>query len=339
MRAGLIEAPGVLKMVEHDIPKVEKDTDVLVKIKRVGICGSDMHIYHGKNAFVTYPRVWGHEFVGEVAETGSAVTAVKAGDHVVAEPILSCGECYACRQGRRNACQDLKVYGVHVEGGAQEYVVIPEKNAHIIPSDLPWSQAVLIEPFTIGAQACYRGNVQEGDVVFVMGAGTIGLTIMVNAKILGATVIISDIVDGKLEYAKKLGADHIINAKEVDVVKKVLEITEGMGANVTVDAVCSKESFEQAIDVTSTAGRVVEMSFNTTPSEIAPVKLAKGEMTIMGSRHQTGRFPVVIEYLKQGKLPLEGFANAEFSFDQMHEAFDYAEKNTDTVRKIILSME
>jgi L-gulonate 5-dehydrogenase len=277
--------------------------------------------------------------VGEVLETGSDVTTVKKGAHVVAEPIISCGTCYACRQGRRNACQTLKVFGVHIDGGCQEYIVIPAANAHILPDSLPWDEAVLIEPFTIGAQACYRGNVLPGDFVLVMGAGTIGLTVLQMAKLAGATVIITDIFADKLAYAKSRGADYTINVKEENLFAKVKEITGGMGPNVTIDAVCSKQSFEQTVEITSVAGRIVELSMSEIKSEIAPVHIMKKELTICGTRHQTRRFPVVIDYLKQGKLPLKGFMTKIYPIAEMAEAFDYVDKNNATVRKVAISFE
>jgi L-gulonate 5-dehydrogenase len=218
-------------------------------------------------------------------------------------------------------------------------VIIQEEKAHVLPKDLPWDEAVLIEPFTIGAQACYRGNVQKGDYVLVMGAGTIGLTAAINAKLAGATVMISDLVDDKLEYAKKCGIDFAVNAKNDDIVKKCAEITGGMGPNVTIDAVCIKSSFEQAVSITSAAGRIVELSFNEIASEIAPVNIVKKELTICGSRLQTHRFPVVIDYLKQKKLPLAGFVTRVYQLHEMLEAFDYVDKNNAAVRKLVISFE
>jgi L-gulonate 5-dehydrogenase len=283
--------------------------------------------------------VWGHEIVGEAVEIGPGVKDVAVGDHIVAEPIRCCDACYACRHGRRNACHSLKVMGAHIDGGAQEFYVLPERHAFKLPKEIPWSHSVLVEPFTIGAQACYRGQVEAGDIVFVMGAGTIGLTIMTNAKLLGATVIISDIFDEKLAYAKELGADFTINAKDTDVIEAVKALTEGYGANVVVDAVCSVKSFEQAIDCAGAAGRIVEMSFNENPSAIRALKLAAKELTILGSRHQTNRFAPVIEYLKNGKLPVEGFITKEFPAEQMIEAFAYAERNAAEVRKIVIDFD
>jgi L-gulonate 5-dehydrogenase len=339
MKAGIVETPGVLKLAERDVPKIENPDDVLVKVKRVGICGSDIHIYHGKNPFAVYPRVWGHEFVGEVAETGTGVTAVKTGDRIVVEPITYCGKCYACRQGRPNICVDLNVFGVHRDGGCAEYVVVPEANAHILPDALSWDEAALIEPFTIGAQACYRGNVRNGDYVLVFGAGTIGLTAASMAKLYGGIVIVTDIVDGKLEYAKSRGADYIINSGSEDLDARLNEITGGMGPNVTIDAVCIKKTFEDAMRITSTAGRVVELSFSETPSEIAPINIIKKELTVCGSRLQTKRFPVVIDFIKSGKLPLAGFVSKVFPIDRMAEAFEYTEKNNASVRKVLISFD
>jgi L-gulonate 5-dehydrogenase len=339
MKVGIVETPGVLKLAEREIPKIKNGDDVLVKVKRVGICGSDIHILHGKNPFAVYPRVWGHEFVGEVADTGAGVKSVKKGDRIVVEPILYCGNCYACRQERPNVCVDLKVFGVHTDGGCAEYVIVPEANAHILPEGLNWDEAALIEPFTIGAQACYRGNVREGDHVLVMGAGTIGLTAASIAKLYGAVVIVADLVDEKLTYAKSRGADYVINSGREDLFKRVLEITGGTGPNVTIDAVCIKKTFEDAVLVTSTAGRVVELSFNETPSEIAPVNIIKKELTVCGSRLQTKRFPVVIDFIKSGKLPLAGFVSKIYPVSQMAEAFEYTEKNNASVRKVLISFE
>jgi L-gulonate 5-dehydrogenase len=339
MKIGVVETPGTLKISERENPKIKNPNDVMLKVKRVGICGSDVHIYHGKNPFATYPRVWGHEFVGEVADTGTAVKNVGKGDRVVVEPITNCGACYACRQGRPNICEDVKVFGVHTDGGCAEYVIVPEANCHKLPEKLSWDEACLIEPFTIGAQACYRGNVQKGDYVLVMGAGTIGLTAATMAKLYGAVVIVSDLVDDKLAYAKERGADYVINSGRENLSDRLKEITGGMGPNVTIDAVCIKKTFEDAVQVTSAAGRVVELSFNETPSEIAPVGIIKKELTICGSRLQTKRFPVVIDFIKQGKLPLAGFVSKTFPLARMAEAFEYVEKNNASVRKVLISFD
>ncbi|MDR1469965.1 MAG: zinc-binding dehydrogenase, partial [Spirochaetaceae bacterium] len=151
--------------------------------------------------------------------------------------------------------------------------------------------------------------------------------------------IVTDLVDGKLEYAKSRGADFVINSGTENLAERLKEITGGMGPNVTVDAVCIKQTFETAVLVTSTAGRIVELSFNEIPSEIAPVNIIKKELTICGSRLQTKRFPVVIDFIKSGKLPLAGFVSKVFPVTEMGEAFDYMDKNNASVRKILISFD
>jgi L-gulonate 5-dehydrogenase len=339
MKAGLITKPGILALEERDTPVLRNPGEVLIKVTRAGICGSDIHIYHGKNPFALYPRVWGHEFVGEVMETGKAVRHTRPGDHVVVEPIISCGTCYACRQGRPNVCEKLQVMGVHIDGGCREYVTVPAANVHVLPPDLPWDEAVLIEPFTIGAQAVYRGAVRPEDLVLVLGAGTIGLTVVQMAKLAGGRVIAVDIVDEKLRYAQSRGADYVIHGTRENVGERVREISGGMMANVVVDAVCSVQSFEDAIGYCSAAGRLVELSFNESPSSIAPMRIIKNEISICGSRLQTKRFPVVIDYINQGKLSLAGFVTGEYPLDQMAQAFDYVDTNKASARKVIIRFE
>jgi L-gulonate 5-dehydrogenase len=336
MKAGVIAKPGTLALEERSIPALKDPAEVLIRVMRAGICGSDIHIYHGKNPFAVYPRVWGHEFVGEVLETGKAVRHTRPGDHVVVEPIISCGTCYACRQGRPNVCEKLQVMGVHIDGGCQEYIAVPAANVHVLPAGLPWDEAVLIEPFTIGAQAVYRGAVQPDDLVLVMGAGTIGLTVIQMAKLAGGRVIALDIVDEKLQYAQSRGADYTIHGTRENVAERVREISGGMMANVVVDAICNVRSFEDAIGYCSVAGRLVELSFNESPSSIAPMRIIKNEISICGSRLQTKRFPVVIDYINQGKLSLAGFVTCGYPLDQMAQAFDYVDGNNATVRKVII---
>ena len=140
MKAVQVPNAHKLQIIEQEHPSIQKADEVLVKIKRVGICGSDMHIYHGTNPLATYPRIVGHEVAGEVIETGSSVTSLQKGDHVVIEPINYCGECYACRKGRPNVCEKLSVFGVHEDGGMREYAVLPEKQLHPVNKDLSWDE-------------------------------------------------------------------------------------------------------------------------------------------------------------------------------------------------------
>lgn len=336
MKAIQIPEAHQIKVLEVAEPTLEKDNEVKVKIKRVGICGSDMHIYHGTNPLATYPRIVGHEVAGEVIEVGNNVTKVSVGDHVVIEPISYCGECYACKSGRPNVCKEVSVFGVHEDGGMREFAVLPEKQIHAINADIDWDEAVMAEPYTIGAQATWRGNVQEDQTVFIQGAGPIGITVLKMAKLRGATVIISDLTNERLEFAKENGADYTINPTEVNTVDKIYELTNNEGANVVIDAVGTPKTFELSVEVASPAGNVVTLGFDSTPSSIALMPITKKELTITGSRLQTDQFGKVIELINTKKLTHNGLVTHRFHIDDVKEAFEFIEKNPDKVRKAVI---
>ncbi|MBT2643609.1 zinc-binding alcohol dehydrogenase family protein [Bacillus sp. ISL-41] len=336
-----VQIPEAMELVIQDLqqPVIKNTDDVLVKVKRVGICGSDMHIYHGTNPLATYPRIPGHEVAGEVVEVGSAVKNVKPGDRVVVEPIRYCGECYACRKGRPNVCKSLSVFGVHEDGGMRESFVLPEKQLHVVDPTLDWDEAVLAEPFTIGAQAVWRGGVEEGDTVLIQGSGPIGICILKMAKLQGAKVIMTDLEEERLTFAKENGADEVINAREVSVEEKVMELTDGEGPNVVIDAVCLPMTFELGVNVVSPAGTVVVLGFDERPSQIPQLPITKKEVTIVGSRLQTNQFGKVVSLLNERELKGNGFITHQFPLEQVKEAFTFVEKNPGEVRKAVIVFE
>ncbi|MCS0670610.1 zinc-binding alcohol dehydrogenase family protein [Cytobacillus firmus] len=339
MKAVQVRKAHELVVQETEKPQISESTDVLVKVKRVGICGSDMHIYHGTNPLATLPRVVGHEVAGEVVEVGPDVTGVQVGDHVVVEPIRYCGECYACRKGRQNVCQNLSVFGVHEDGGMREWFVLPEKQLHPVDPALPWEEIVMAEPYTIGAQAVWRGEVEQGDTVLIQGAGPIGICILKLAKLQGASVMITDLSEERLAFAKENGADVTVNAGREDVKQRVLEWTNGEGANVVIDAVCLPMTFELSFDVVSAAGRIVVLGFDERPSAIPQLPITKKEVTVKGSRLQTNQFPKVVELLNEGKLRHNGLVTHKFSLDEVQEAFHFVESHPEQVRKAIIVFE
>lgn len=333
-----VQIPKAMEMLILDVekPVIEKPEEVLVKVKRVGICGSDMHIYHGTNPLATYPRIAGHEVAGEVVEIGEAVTTVKVGDHVVIEPIRYCGECYACRKGRPNVCEHLSVFGVHEDGGMREYVVLPEKQLHAVNPSLDWDEIVLAEPYSIGAQAVWRGSVSEGETVLIQGCGPIGICILKMAKLRGAKVFMTDIKDERLAFAKKNGADDVIHAINESIVERVMELTDGEGPNVVIDAVCLPSTFQLSVDIVSPAGTVVVLGFDERPSEISQLPITKKEVTIVGSRLQTNQFGKVVSLLNEGKLKGSGLITHKFPLEKVQEAFSFVEQNPDQVRKAVI---
>lgn len=339
MIAIMIPEAHKMEVLEIPKPEIKKDHEVLLKIKRVGICGSDMHIYHGTNPLATYPRIVGHEVAAEVVEVGENVTNVAVGDHVVIEPINYCGKCYACKSGRPNVCKELSVFGVHEDGGMREFSVLPSKQVHKVSPAVDWDEAVMAEPYTIGAQATWRGNVQKGETVFIQGAGPIGITVLKMAKLRGATTIISDITNERLQFAKENGADHTINPSEVDVKTKINEITNDEGANVVIDAVGTPQTFELSIEVASPAGHVVSLGFDVKPSAIAMMPITKKELTITGSRLQTNQFGKVVELINNKKLTHGGLVTHKFPLSEVKKAFKFVEENPQLVRKAVIEFD
>lgn len=336
MRAVQVQKAHELLIQEVEKPRIENTTDVLVKVKRVGICGSDMHIYHGTNPLATLPRVVGHEVAGEVVEVGDDVKTIQVGDRVVVEPIRYCGTCYACRKGRPNVCAALSVFGVHEDGGMREWFVLPEKQIHVVDSSLPWDEIVLAEPYTIGAQAVWRGQVEKGDTVLIQGAGPIGICILKIAKLQGATVMITDLNDERLSFAKENGADIVINASRENIRETVTQWTKGEGVNVVIDAVCLPMTFELSVDVVSPAGTVVVLGFDERPAPISQLPITKKEVTIVGSRLQTNQFPKVVSLLNERKLTHKGLVTHTFPLEKVQDAFDFVEKHPDKVRKALI---
>ena len=339
MKALQVVKPGVMEVVDKEQPIVQSSKDVLVKIKAAGICGSDVHIFHGTSPVATYPRVVGHEMVGEVIEIGHDVTSVKTGDKVVIEPMINCGECYGCKSNRPNACSDLKVRGCHVDGGFQEYFVAPEKAIYKFDPELDYDIAAMIEPYTIAAQITWRADIRKDDFVFIMGAGPIGLCVLEMAKLKGGKCIVSDYNAERLKIAEELGADYLLNPSECDVLKAVREITDGMGSNVTIDAVCLPQTFEQAIEITSVAGRVMCLGFTQEVSKIAQLGITLKELDVRGSRHQTFKFKEVVELFNQRVLHPEKLISHSMSYTEVHRALDLIDNKPLEVCKIVLTFD
>ena len=238
MKAVQVFAPGVIKVLDAKIPVIDSRNNVLIKMTAAGICGSDVGIYHGTNAAATYPRIIGHEMVGRVADVGSNVHHLKKGDRVIVNQVTSCGHCYPCSIGRGNVCDRLAVRGVHIDGGYQEYIAVPESDCYVLPGNISDEDAVMIEPTTIGIQSCTRAELSRDDMLVIYGAGALGSSILKIARLMCDHIIVTDILDDKLEAAKQNGAKHTINVLKEDLDAKIKEYTGGHGATVSIDARC-----------------------------------------------------------------------------------------------------
>jgi len=336
MKALCVQSPHHLVIEERPVPAIQAANEVLIKVKAAGICGSDVHIYHGTSPVATYPRVIGHEIAGEILAIGTQVTDFAVGDRVVMDPVIYCGNCYQCKTGRRNVCSKLKVRSVHVDGGYQEYIVLPQESIYLIPRQLSWEEAVMIEPFTIAEQVCWRAQITKEDIVFIMGAGPVGLSVLKRAKLSGATCYISDILDTRLALAQSYGADAVIHAKQTDPGEEIKRLTNGNGATVVIDAVCSVRSFEQALTYVCAAGRVIPLGFTKEPSAISQLSITAREIDVRGSRLHNNQFPVVIEHFREGKIEVADMITHRYPFTEIHAALKLIEDPAVEKGKVVL---
>ncbi|NRT80255.1 zinc-binding alcohol dehydrogenase family protein [Clostridium beijerinckii] len=339
MKTVMINKPNDLQIIEMDKPLITEHDNVLIKMKAAGICGSDVHIYHGQNAAATYPRVIGHEMVGEVVEVGSNVTKIKAGDRVIVDQVVNCGECYACRKGRGNVCANLKVRGVHIHGGYREYIAVPESDVYVLPDNLSYEDAVMIEPATIAVQSCSRAELTKEDTLLILGCGALGSSILKISRLSGATIIAVDVVDEKIEEAKKNGATYGINLLKEDVVARARELTGGYGPTVSIDAACTKDSLATLLELTGNAGRVITMGFSVEPTAVTQFKITAKELDVRGSRLQNKKFQEVLNLVAEGKLDLTNSISHKFNFLDAQKAFDFVDSRDPSIRKIVLTFD
>lgn len=339
MKAVQIVSPEQLRVIDVEKPVLDAKNNVLVRMTAAGICGSDVGIYHGTNAAATYPRIIGHEMVGVVEETGEGVTGVKAGDRVIVNQVTSCGHCYPCRIGRGNVCDELKVRGVHIDGGYREFIAVNESDCYLLPEGLSDADAVMIEPTTIAIQSCTRAQLDKEDMLLILGAGALGSTILKIARQLCDHIIVVDIMDNKLEAARANGAKYTINVLKEDLEEKVKEYTFGHGSTVSIDASGTKDSLMNLLKVTGNAGRVMTMGFNNSPVEANQFLITSKELDIRGSRLQNKMFGKAIEMIKEGKLDLTGSVSHTFPLTKAQEAFDFVDSRDPSIRKVVLTFD
>ena len=321
MKYIVCEKPGRFTLLEKPEPGA-KTGEALVKIKKVGICGTDLHAYAGNQAFFTYPRILGHELAAEVLEIGDNDQGIAVGDKVVIMPYLSCGKCVACRHGKTNCCSRLEVLGVHTDGGMQEIVSLPVEI--LIPApDLTLEEMAIVEPLSIGDHAIRRAQLSPGETIVVIGCGPIGLGLMKMAQLAGARVIAIDINDQRLEYAKtKIGVDIIVNATE-DPLAEVKELTNGDLATAVFDATGHKGALESGIDYMAHGGRYVFVGLSKGYLSFSHPVIHAKEATLMCSRNATPEdFKHVISVLETGNFPTGSFITHQVPFTEMIDRFD-----------------
>ncbi|ECB7874941.1 alcohol dehydrogenase catalytic domain-containing protein [Salmonella enterica] len=314
---------------------VKKENEVLLKVVSVGICGSDIGAFRGTNPLVTYPRVIGHEVVGVIIEDGVGMPRnTQKGDRVIVDPYIYCGHCYPCSVGRTNCCEKLKVIGVHIDGAMQEVVAHPAHLIHKIPDNVSSEMAPLAEPLTIALHALHRANLKNGEYVAIIGAGAIGLMAALTALHYGATPILIDIVEERLQYAKTLGIPYVLNPMKTQVVDDIKEITQGTMAQVVVEASGANSAIRQTLDLASFAGRISFTGWPKQETSLPTNLITFKELDLCGSRTSAGEFGEALQMLSTLDINPTDVVSKVVNIDEVPDAVRELDKYPERYLKI-----
>jgi len=331
-----------------EVPKPTlKDDQVLIRVHWASICGTDLHIYLGEfKPRVKYPRILGHEFSGVVEGLGENVSHLKKGDRVVVDPIIWCNQCPACLNGNNNACHFLKLIGVDVDGAFTEYVAADNDKVFRVPEILSLRDAALIELYSIGVHSIRRAMIEPGDRVVVLGAGRLGLSVLEVVRQTAASWVCSvDLLENRLEIAKGLGADLVINAREEDPVKKILSLTDGLGVDRVIETVGTAVEMEgrempiqQAVRMARHGGRIVVMGMGSQYTPVFWKGFVEKEIQLVGSRVTLGDFPRALSLMVQGRFHPDLFISDDFPLEETGEAFRLLEEKPDRYLKMLIKV-
>lgn len=330
-------SPGHFEYGVAEYPALQKN-HAIIKIKRIGICGTDLHAFEGTQPYFDYPRILGHELAGEIIETDDP--EFKNGDHVTLLPYFYCGTCIACRSGKTNCCVSLKVCGVHMDGGMVEYLCVP--NYSLVHADgLSVDALALIEPLSIGAHGVRRAEIKPGENVLVIGAGPIGLGTMEFTRIAQANVIALDRVESRLNFCReKISIPHTINTQQPNYIEQIKEITHGAMPTVVIDATGNLEAINSAFNLMAHGGRYVLIGLQKGNISFSHPEFHKREATLMSSRNATREdFNHVIRSIKNGLINPANYITHRVHFDQVKDQFQNWLNPTNGVIKAMVEME
>lgn len=333
MQALSLVEPGHATITEILEP-VPQSGELLLRVAMVGLCGTDLNSFRGKNPLISYPRVLGHEIAATVLQ---GTVDIPEGTHVTVSPYTSCGICPSCRRGRPNACRDNQTFGVQRDGAITELLAVPA--AKVYPSALPLRDLCLTEPLTVGFHAVARGRVTKDDVVAVFGCGGIGLGAIAGAAFRGARTLAIDLDDAKLEVARLAGATDLIHSGRDDVRARLRELTGGDGPDVMIEAIGLPETFRMAVEEVAFTGRVVYIGYAKEPVAYETKLFVQKELDILGSRNALPEdFRQVIAMLEAGRFPVEQAITAIVGLDQAPEMLAQWSANPAAFTKIMIEM-
>jgi L-gulonate 5-dehydrogenase len=348
MQAAVLYGDRDIRVGTWADPEIQP-TEVLVRSAYAGLCGTDLHIFRGEfKRRVSCPAVQGHEFGGVVEEVGAYVTNLRPGDRVAVDPIISCHACPACLSGRINACRSLRLLGVDLPGGFAQYVAAPASHVYRLPDNLPLSQSPMVEVYGLGHHILTRGQVQPGETVVLLGAGKLGLAVLdvLCHSASPAMAIVVDVQPHRLEIARRLGAEHVIDATQGDVEQRVRELTGGEGADCVIECVghCHPVAGQEApialaVKLVRTAGRIVIAGLG---EELTPVHfktLVIKEAQLIASRVTLGEFPRALRLLGKGLLHPELLITDEIPMRDVAAAFRRLDEEDPRTVKMVLDVQ
>jgi len=341
MHAAFLHDIGDIRLEEVPIPALDGDDQVLMQIKAVGICGSDLHYYQQGRVgirVVREPLILGHEAAGEVIEVGEQVTQFQPGDRVVIEPGRTCGKCEFCKSGRYNLCPEVVFLGTPpVHGAFREYLTWPADFLFKLPDQMSYEEGAMMEPLAVGIHAVRLSSITLGDSVAVLGAGPIGLVSLQAAVAAGATLTIAtDPIPSRLQMAQQLGATHTLDASN-DVVGAVMELTEGRGVDVVIECVGLAATICQAISMVRRGGHIQAVGMAQDIIDQFPLfDIVNGEISISGSFRYANHYPSAIVAVRDGKIDVESLITHRFSLAETPEAMAWVAENQEQVIKAII---
>lgn len=329
MKAICLESPYQILIKEIPQP-IKKEGEALIRVLSAGICGSDIGAYKGTNLLVTYPRIIGHEVVGEIIEVDKNEYGYKVGDRVIIDPYKYCGQCYPCSIKRTNCCESLQVLGVHVDGGMAEYISHPLNLLIPVSKSIPIEIVPLAEPLTIALHAIHRTKVNPGEKVAIIGAGPIGILVALCSIFYNASPILIDYITERLEFAKSIGIKNTIQINHCDVIQEIKKMTNNRLAEVVIEASGSNSAIKNTLDYVSFAGRIAFTGWPSKMTELPTNLITFKELDLYGSRTSAGEFPEAIELIRTHSDKLQPLLSKVISFEDVpiviKEISDHPEK-------------
>lgn len=336
----VMTAPGKIKFHEIPVPEI-KPNEVLVKIIKIGVCGSDIHVYHGEHPFTSYPVTQGHEVSGEVVKTGGEVTGLTEGQKVTIQPQVVCGECYPCRHGKYNLCEELKVMGFQTTGMASHYFAVDAAKVTPLPEEMSFDEGAMIEPLAVAVHAVKRAGDVKGAKIAVLGAGPIGILVAQTAKGLGAeSVMITDVSDLRLEKAKECGVDFCVNTRNKDFGEAMLQNFGPDKADVIYDCAGNNITMGQAVKYARKGSTIILVAVFADLGQIDLAVLNDHELDLNTSMmYRNEDYLDAIRLVNEKKVVLEPLISQHFAFQDYLKAYQYIDENRESTMKVIINVQ